>query len=212
METIVLCVDPKNPDPDTIRQGAEAIRRGELVAFATETVYGLAADAFNRDAVARVYEVKDRRANNPLPVQVASADGISKVAVDVSDVALRLIRHFMPGPLTIVLMASPGLPKLVTAGTGRVGVRIPDHRAAIEFIKAADTPIVAPSANPSAQPPPTTAEEVLAYLSGKIELVLDAGPTYLKIASTVVDLTEMPPRILRRGSIGEKALAPYLNL
>ncbi len=182
------------------------------MAFPTETVYGLAADAFNRDAVARVYEVKDRRANNPLPVQVASADGISKVAVDVSDVALRLIRHFMPGPLTIVLTASPGLPELVTAGTGRVGIRIPDHRVAIELIKAAGTPIVAPSANPSGQPPPTTAEEVLAYLSGKIELVLDAGPTYLKIPSTVVDLTEMPPRILRRGSIGDEALAPYLNL
>ncbi len=118
----------------------------------------------------------------------------------------------MPGPLTIVLTASPGLPELVTAGTGRVGIRIPDHRVAIELIKATGTPIVAPSANPSGQPPPTTAEQVLAYLSGKIELVLDAGPTHLKIPSTVVDLTETPARILRRGSIGDEALAPYLDL
>ncbi len=211
MESLVLTVDPAVPDPEVIQTAVEAIRRGELVSFPTETVYGLAADAFNDDAVARVYEVKGRPANNPLPVQVASADDIRQVAIDIPDVAWELIRRFMPGPLTIVLRASPGLPDMVTAGTGTVGVRIPDHPVALALIRAAGTAIVAPSANPSGEPPPPSAEEVLAYLDGRIEYILDAGPTLLKIASTVVDLTCTPPRILRHGAISEEDLAPFLK-
>jgi len=212
VNTLVLNVDPENPDREVIRRAGEAIRQGALVAFPTETVYGLAADAFNLDAIGRVYEVKARPAKNPLPVQVASEDDIQKLAVDIPDAAFELIHRFLPGPLTIVLRASPGLPEPVTAGTGKVGIRIPDHKVALELIKAAGTPIVAPSANPSGQPAPTTAEGVLAYLDGRIEVVLDAGPTRLRIPSTVVDLTELPPKILRRGSIGDEALAPYLRL
>lgn len=211
MATVVLRVQPAVPDPEAIHKAAEAIRRGELVAFPTETVYGLAADAFNADAVARVYEVKGRPANNPLPVQVASQDDITRVAVDIPQVAWELIRRFMPGPLTIVLRASPYLPDVVTAGTGTVGVRIPDHAVALELILAAGRPIVAPSANPSGEVAPTSADEVLAYLSGRIEYILDAGPTQLKVASTVVDLTSRPPRILRHGAISDEDLAPFLN-
>ena len=211
METVVLRVHPAVPDPEAIRRAAQAIRRGELVAFPTETVYGLAAAAFDADAVARVFEVKGRPANNPLPVQVGSADDISGVAVDIPDAAWELIRRFMPGPLTIVLRASPDLPETVTAGTGTVGVRIPNHPVALALIRAAGRPIVAPSANPSGEPPPTSAEEVLAYLDGRIEYILDAGPTQLKVASTVVDLTCAPPRILRHGAIGDEDLAPFLN-
>lgn len=211
METVVLRVQPAVPAPETIRAAAEAIRRGELVAFPTETVYGLAADAFNADAVARVCEVKGRPANNPLPVQVASQDDITRVAVDIPDVAWELIRRFMPGPLTIVLRASPDLPQMVTAGTGTVGVRIPDHPVALALIRAAGTAIVAPSANPSGEPPPTSTKEVLMYLDGRIEYVLDADPTQLKVASTVLDLTCSPPRILRHGAISDEDLAPFLN-
>lgn len=211
METTILRVDAGNPDTEVVRTAAEAIRRGELVAFPTETVYGLAADALNPKTVARVFEVKGRPANNPLPVQVASERDIPRVAADIPEVAAELIRRFMPGPLTIVLRASPDLSDLVTAGTGTVGIRIPDHPVALDLLRLAGTPIVAPSANPSGEPPPTSAEEVLAYLGGRIEYILDAGPSRLKVASTVVDLTSTPPRILRHGAISDEVLATLLS-
>lgn len=211
MKTVILRVDANSPDKSAIDAAAQAIRRGALVAFPTETVYGLAADALNPEAVARVFEVKGRPANNPLPVQVASERDIPQVAVDIPCVAAELIRRFMPGPLTIVLRASPDVPDLVTAGTGTVGVRIPDHPVALELLRSAAIPIVAPSANPSGEPPPTSAEEVLAYLGGRIEYLLDAGPSQIRIASTVVDLTSTPPRILRHGAISDEELAPFLE-
>ncbi|HUV05010.1 MAG TPA: L-threonylcarbamoyladenylate synthase [Armatimonadota bacterium] len=211
METLVLKVDPQNPAAEVIKRAGDAIRRGELVAFPTETVYGLGADAFNKQAVLRVYEVKGRPANNALPVQVASKEDVLKLAAEVPDVARRLMERFFPGSLTLVLRASPDVPDEVTAGTGKVGIRIPDHPVALALIRAAGTSIVAPSANVTGQPPPTTAEEALEYLGGRIELVLDAGPTRLKVASTVVDVTEAPLRILRRGSISEEMLAACLK-
>ncbi len=118
---------------------------------------------------------------------------------------------FFPGPLTLVLRASPHVPDIVTAGTGKVGVRMPDHPVPIALIREAGTPIVAPSANISGQSPPTTAAEVLAYLDGKIELILDSGPARLKVVSTVVDVTETPGRILRHGSLSNEVLSPYLR-
>ena len=120
------------------------------------------------------------------------------------------MKEFWPGPLTLVLPASAEVPELVTAGAGKVGVRMPDHPVALALIQAAGTAIVAPSANASGQPPPTTAQEVLQYLDGKIDLILDGGPTRLKVASTVVDVTETPPRILREGSITRKTLSEIL--
>lgn len=209
---MLLQVDPVNPQPAIMKQAGAAVRRGELVAFPTETVYGLAADAFNLEAVARVYEVKGRPAGNPLPVQVASADDLSGLAREIPEAAWPLMEAFFPGPLTLVLPASGGLPDLVTAGTGKVGIRVPDHPVALALIREAGGPIVAPSANISGEPPPTTAEEVLAYLDGRIEIVLDAGPTQLKTASTVVDLTERPPKILRVGSISAEAVASCLKV
>ena len=206
METTIL-----RAGAEAIRTAAEAIRRGELVAFPTETVYGLAADALDRRAVARVFEVKGRPADNPLPVQVASERDIPRVAADVPEIAAEMIRRFMPGPLTIVLRARAEVPDLVTAGTGTVGIRIPDHPVALEFLRQVGTPVVAPSANPSGEPPPASADEVFACLGGRIEYILDAGPSRLRIASTVVDLTSMPPRILRHGAVPEEAIAELLN-
>jgi L-threonylcarbamoyladenylate synthase len=211
MRTVVLKVDPQNPDAETMKRAGEAIRAGGLVAFPTETVYGLAADAFNPAAVARVFEVKGRSPGNPLPVQVSSEEDIRKIAASVPEVARRLMAAFFPGPLTLVMPANPGLPEIVTAGSGKVGIRMPNHPIALSLIKAAGTPIVAPSANISGEPPPITADEVLAYLEGRIELVLDAGPTMLKVASTVIDVTVVPPVILRLGSIGEKAIRCHLQ-
>ncbi|MDI6829253.1 MAG: L-threonylcarbamoyladenylate synthase, partial [Armatimonadota bacterium] len=185
MLTLVLKVAPDNPDLTVIHRAAQAIRRGELVAFPTETVYGLAADAFNGNAVERVFEVKGRPKNNPLPVQVASVQDVFSLAVDVPASALRLMEKFWPGPLTLVLRASPHVSELITAGTGKIGIRIPNHPVALALIRSAGTPIVAPSANKSGEPPPTTAEQVLAHFDGKIEIILDAGPTEIKVSSTV---------------------------
>ena len=212
METLALKVNPLQPESEIIERAGEAIRRGELVAFPTETVYGLGADAFNNEAVARVFEAKSRSANNPLPVQVASKEDILKVVAELPDAAQQLIEKFFPGPLTLVLRASPDLPDMITAGTGKVGVRMPDHPVALALIKAAGRPIVAPSANISGQPAPVTAEEVLAYLNGMIEIVLEAGPTRLKVASTVLDVTQTPPKVLRAGSISKNMLAKYTTL
>ena len=193
-------------NPEAIQRAGDIIGKGGLVAFPTETVYGLAADVFNKQAVVRVFEVKGRPANNPLPVQIASKDDLPRLVSGVAPAAERLMERFWPGPLTLILPASPDVPKLVTAGTGKIGIRMPDHPVALALIQAGGTPIVAPSANISGQPPPTTAQELLEYLDGKIEVILDAGPTRLKVSSTVVDVTETPPRILREGSISEADL------
>lgn len=211
MKTTVLKIDPRRPDANVINIAGETIKKGGLVAFPTETVYGLAADAFNELAVRRVYEAKGRPANNPLPVQLADKADISKLVAELPQTAECLIDRFMPGPITIVLRAGPNLPTLVTADTGKVGVRIPDHPVALALIRSAGTPIVAPSANISGQPAPTTAEEVLSYLDGRVEIVLDAGPTNLRIASTVVDATETPVVIVREGSIGADMLSVCLE-
>jgi len=197
-------------DTDSIKRAGEIIRSGGLVAFPTETVYGLAADAFNEQAVARVFEAKGRPSNNPLPVQIASVDDLPRLVSDVPAVAERLMDRFWPGPLTIVMRASDEVPELVTAGTGRVVIRIPYQPVALALIRSAGTPIVAPSANTSGQSPPTAAQEVLEYLDGRIELILDAGPTTLRVSSTVIDVTETPPKILREGSIGREDLSEFL--
>jgi L-threonylcarbamoyladenylate synthase len=206
METVVLQVDAESPDMELIEEAGAAIRAGKLVAFPTETVYGLAADAFNLAAVERVYEVKGRPAGKPLPVQVATVDGVYRLAIEVSDVARMLIDAFFPGPLTIILRASPAVPERITAGTGKIGIRMPDHQVALALIRAAGTPIVATSANSSGNPSPNSAEEVLADLDDKIDLVLDAGVSRLKTASTVVDATGTPIKILRMGGVTREML------
>lgn len=211
MKTIVLKVDSNNPQPEIMKRAGEAIRKGELVAFPTETVYGLAADAFNTEAVERVYVAKGRTANNPLPVQVALIDEIGKLVTEIPEVAYRLMVAFFPGPLTLVLKASSKVPELVSAGTGKVGIRMPDHPVALALIREAGTPVVAPSANASGEPPPTTADDVLEYLDGKIELVLDGGRTELGVASTVVDVTGPQLKVLRMGSIAVEMLARYAD-
>lgn len=209
MKTVVLKADRECPDPVSIQRAGDAIRRGELVGFPTETVYGLAADAFNETSVRRVFDVKGRPANNPLPVQVPSIQDVYSLVIQVPDVALRLMERFFPGPLTLVFKAGPQVSELITAGTGKVGIRMPDHPVAMAMLKAAETPIVAPSANPSGEPAPTNADQVRAYFDGKIEMILDAGETELGIASTVVDVTGDEMRILRLGCITAETLAEF---
>ena len=209
--TEVLHVNPERPEPETIERAASIIRRGGLVAFPTETVYGLGADAMNERAIRRIFEAKGRPADNPLIVHVASREMLSLVAEEVSYAAQQLIDRFWPGPLTLVLTRAPAVPGSVSAGLRTVAVRMPGNKIALELIRRAGTPIAAPSANASGRPSPTRAEHVIADLGGRIDMVLDGGKTSIGVESTVLDMTSDPPLILRPGWITREALVQTIG-
>jgi len=208
---IVLKVDPIHPDPDSIRQAADAIRNGELVIFPTETVYGLAADALDESAVGRVFEAKGRMESQPLPVQVACVEQLARVAANVPEAAVKLARAFWPGPLTLVLEKAESSSDLVTGATGKVGVRVPDHPVALALLRELGTPIVASSANRSGEPPARNGEDAIRQLGGSVAVVLDSGESAIGVASTVVDVTVDPPVILRRGAITDRQIEKALK-
>jgi L-threonylcarbamoyladenylate synthase len=200
--TEILRIDPATPDADAIARAAAVLRGGGLVAFPTETVYGLGANALNAAAVRRVFAAKGRPANNPLIVHAADEVGARAVAGAWPEAAGRLAARFWPGPLTLVLPRGADVPDEVTAGGPTVAVRVPAHPVARTLIQAAGVPVAAPSANRSARLSPTTAAHVLRDLDGLIEMLLDAGPTAGGLESTVLDLTAVPPRLLRPGLVG----------
>ncbi len=188
---------------------AELIKKGEVVGFPTETVYGLGADATNEEAVKRIYEAKGRPSDNPLIVHVSEVSEAEKVAY-VSDLAKKLFSVFSPGPLTIVLPKKDKVPYSVTAGLDTVGIRIPSHPIAREFFRACNCPIAAPSANLSKRISPTTAEAVFEDMNGRIPAIIDGGSCSVGIESTVLSLAGDTPTILRPGGITEEMLRPYL--
>lgn len=204
--TIIYDVDKKNPQAAIIQRAAEIIKEGGLVAFPTETVYGLGADAYNPMAVKRVFEVKKRPLSNPLIVHIAEMKDLLKLGEDVGSDALALASKFWPGPLTLVVKKNPSLPDIVTSGGDTIAIRMPDNRIALSLIRTASTPIAAPSANRFGYPSPTQAIHVAADLVGQIDLILDGGSTELGIESTVVDLTVKPPLILRQGAVSPKKI------
>lgn len=195
MKTEILKPTEKN-----IEKCADCLRSGGLVAFPTETVYGLGASAFCGEAASHIFEVKGRPPVKPLTVHVSGIEQIERVAY-VTDRDRKLIDEFMPGPLTLVLRKKTGLPDSVTAGGNTVGVRMPAHETALALIRAAGLPVCAPSANTSAYPAPTAASHVLDDLGGKIPYILDGGTCLLGIESTVVDMTRDVPMILREGRV-----------
>src|SRR5262245_12010774 len=174
--TAVLTIDSASPDAAKTAQAADVLRRGGLVAFPTETVYGLGANALDPLAVGRVFEAKGRPSTNPLIVHLADASQVSLVAADWPDAAARLAARFWPGPLTLILPKHPDVPGIVTAGGPTVAVRVPDHPVARALLRAAGIPVAAPSANRSTELSPTTAAHVLRGLGDRVDLVLDAGP------------------------------------
>lgn len=188
-------------DHPVIAQCAAIIQRGGIVAIPTETVYGLAANALDAAAVARIFEAKERPAWDPLIVHVTNFEMVKRVAVDFPKRARAVAEHFWPGPLTILLKRLPQLPAAVTAGRDTVAVRMPAHAVAQALIEAADLPLAAPSANRFGHTSPTTAEHVLRDLDGRIDAVLDAGPTSIGVESTVLDALSTPPLLLRPGGI-----------
>ena len=194
-----------------IPEAAAALKRGELVAFPTETVYGLGADATNVTAVGKVYAAKGRPSDNPLIVTVADAEMVGQYAT-IIPLAAKLMEAFWPGPLTIILNILPGrLSMKVTGGLQTAAFRNPDNALTRKLIATAGVPIVGPSANTSGKPSPTTADHVLHDLDGKIAGVLDDGPTQVGVESAIIDLTVTPPAILRPGAIGPDELEPLIG-
>jgi L-threonylcarbamoyladenylate synthase len=199
--TRVIPVDPERPDPAVLEEAAQVLRRGGLVAFATETVYGLGAVATNPEAVARIFEAKGRPSFNPLIVHASGTPMVRTCVAEWPDLAQTLDAAFWPGPLTLILPRSADIPDLVTAGRDTVGVRIPSPTIARHLIEHAGRPIAAPSANRSTGISPTLAQHVLEDLDGRIDLILDSGQTAVGLESTVLDLTTRDPRVLRPGPI-----------
>src|SRR6185312_12083592 len=190
--------------PPDVERAAELLRAGRLVAFATETVYGLGANALSAEAVAGIFAAKQRPAWDPLIVHIASVDEIDRIALISDELRARVERladAFWPGPLTMLVPKAPAVPDTVTAGRALVGVRVPAHPVAQALLRAAGLPIAAPSANRFMHTSPTTAAHVLADLDGRIACVLDGGPTTVGVESTVVDLTTSPTRLLRPGGV-----------
>ena len=204
--TRVVGIDAEHPDRARIREAAEVLRKGGLVAFPTETVYGLGAHALDAAAVARIFAAKGRPSTDPLIVHLASAEHLSAVVRDLPPVALRLAAAFWPGPLTLILNKAGVVPDSVTAGLSTVGVRVPSHPIALALLEEAAIPIAAPSANRFSRPSPTSAAHVLEDLNDRIDLVIDGGPTSIGIESTILDLTVTPPVVRRPGGVPLSAL------
>lgn len=209
--TRVIVVDPGGPDPAALVEAARVLTRGGLVAFATETVYGLGADATNPEAVARIFEAKGRPSFNPLIVHAGGTEMARTCVVEWPGAARALGAAFWPGPLTLVLPRSALIPDIVTAGRDTVAVRVPEPSIARGLIESAGRPIAAPSANRSNRISPTLARHVLEDLDGRIDLILDSGQTTVGLESTVLDLTARDPRILRPGPIAGPAIARVLG-
>jgi L-threonylcarbamoyladenylate synthase len=203
---VVLSVDPRFPDSEVIQRAAECLIRGGLVAFPTETVYGLGANAFDAAAVRKIFEAKGRPASDPLIVHLASADELLVVASEVPPLARKLAERFWPGPLTLLLPRRDSLPSDVTAGLGTVAVRIPSHPVAQALLHASGIPIAAPSANRFAHTSPTLAAHVAADLGNRVDMILDAGPTHWGVESTILDPLQSPPVLLRPGGISREEL------
>lgn len=201
MKTRVLKIDPAQPDPAVIEEAAQAIRDGKLVAFPTETVYGLGADALNESAVQRIFDAKERPATDPLIVHIAHVGQVAQCAASFPAGARKLALSFWAGPLTLILPKKPAIPDLVTAGLPNVALRAPSHRVARALMETAGVPVAAPSANRFSRPSPTTAAHVQDDLDGRVDLILDGGATEIGLESTIVDFSVDPPVLRRPGGI-----------
>lgn len=205
METRIVDMTEGMRQPE-LDEAGRILRRGGLVAFPTETVYGLGADALNEEASARIYAAKGRPSDNPLIVHIARLEDLEGITCDVPEAAKRLAKAFWPGPLTMILKKNDRVPEGTTGGLKTVAVRMPDHALARALILAGGGYIAAPSANTSGRPSPTTANHVREDLAGKIDMILDGGPVEIGLESTIVDLSEEQPVILRPGYISRQML------
>ncbi|MDP2912559.1 MAG: L-threonylcarbamoyladenylate synthase [Candidatus Omnitrophota bacterium] len=202
MKASVIKIDPVNPDKRSIASAAKIIKEGGLVVFPTETVYGIAANFFDDNALARLRKVKARPGKKPFTIHISDESMIRDMGCLVTETAEKLINKFWPGPLTIILASGFGK---------KIGFRMPANKIALELIKASGVPIVAPSANLKGKNPPVTAEEALMDLADKVDMVIDGGRADIAVESTVIDLTIDPPDILRVGAVSEEELSKAIN-
>lgn len=194
-----------------IERAAELIKKGEVAVFPTETVYGLGANTFDKNAVRKIFEVKGRPMDNPLIVHIADISQAEELAAEIMPAARKVMRAFMPGPITVIVKKSHLIPDEVSAGLDTVGIRFPSHPVAQEFIKACGVPVAAPSANTSTKISPTTAEHVYEDLKGKVDVILQGGSCQVGIESTIIDMSTDTPTVLRPGGITEEMLAEVLG-
>ena len=211
MKTITLKIDSANPDTSDIQRAAALLKAGKLVAFPTDTVYGVGANASSEEAVQQIYAVKKRDPGKPLQMLIAHRRDLQTMAEDQSEVLNRLASEFWPGPLTLVMLAREDFSRQVRCGRDTVGVRMPANNVALKLIEAFGRPIAATSANISGLPDPLNAGEVMEYLGGKVDLILDGGPTPGSIPSTVLDMSIHPPVVLRRGKLAVEELDRVLR-
>jgi len=209
--TRIIRVDPMNPETKAIRVAARIIKKGGTVAFPTETVYGLGADALNPEAVLEIFKAKERPPDNPIIVHISSMGDVKRLASDIHGKVTELTQRFWPGPLTIVLKASEAVPRVTTGGLDTVAIRMPSHKVALALISESGVPIAAPSANLAGKPSPTKVDHVIEDLAGRVNLILDGGPTNVGLESTVIDMTTDPPVILRPGGTTSEDLRKVLG-
>ena len=201
METRVIKVDKDNIEKNSIKDAANIIKKGGLVVFPTETVYGLGANGLDEVAVGKIFKAKGRPQDNPLILHVHSMEQIGELVVEIPEIAIRAMERFWPGPLTILFKKSDKVPDIITGGLNTVAIRMPKNHIALELIKSSDCPIAAPSANISGRPSPTSSDHVIQDLMGKVNMIIDGGKTGIGLESTVLDLSGDIPMILRPGGV-----------
>ncbi|KXH83972.1 L-threonylcarbamoyladenylate synthase [Sporosarcina sp. HYO08] len=212
METTIISVDKSMDKQKSYQQAVDLLESGGVVAFPTETVYGLGAIATNDEAVQKIFAAKGRPSDNPLIVHIGNIEEVERYATGVTENAQKLMTAFWPGPLTLVFNKIPGvIAATVTPGVETVGIRMPNHPVALELLRTLEAPLAAPSANRSGKPSPTEAIHVYDDLKGRIPLILDGGQTGVGVESTVIDMTTNPPTILRPGSITQEMIESVIG-
>ncbi len=206
MDTRIIQIEEENIDEGLIAEAGAVIRAGGLVAFPTETVYGLGGDAFNAESSAKIYAAKGRPSDNPLIVHIAEMEDLRRVAARIPEAAFKLAERFWPGPLTMIFEKADAVPHTTTGGLDTVAVRMPSNKIARALIKASERYIAAPSANLSGKPSPTQAKYVIEDLSGRVDMIIDGGVSDIGLESTIIDLTGDTPTILRPGYVTEEML------
>lgn len=211
MKTIIEQIDIRQMNMDTVKKAGDILKEGGLVAFPTETVYGLGADALNEQAAKRIYAAKGRPSDNPLIVHIADMAALCRIAKSIPDNARIAAKMFWPGPLTMIFEKTDEVPMGTTGGLDTVAVRMPDHDVARALIRAGGGYIAAPSANTSGRPSPTSAQHVEEDLAGKIDMIIDGGSVEIGVESTILDMTVTPPMILRPGAVTRKMLEELIG-
>lgn len=199
-------IDPEQPDLSMIDEAANVVKKGGTLVFPTRTLYGIGVDAFNPEAVNRVFQIKQRAMQNPLSVLIKSIEDVTSLAAEVPSAAVKFMEQFWPGRLTIVFKARPDVPSNLTAGTGKIGIRIPEHPVAVQLVSSLDSPLTGTSANLSGHPGVNCIKDLPLEIIKRVDLVIDSGKLKGGIGSTVVDVTTCPPTIIREGEVSKDEL------